>query len=142
MRNTLQPLAAIGCLLGGLAWGATPSTAKTPEPKWRVVDTKYPTDDVVVAGFSAQDFGAKGDGVSDDTAAFQNALDAMAAAGGRLILSQSDFMNHGKGLFAQGGELSLVNTCFRKEGEILNVSPKAHATAIASTVNGQLISDR
>jgi hypothetical protein len=42
--------------------------------KWRVAQTRYPTPDVVVAGCSVLEFGAKGDGVTDNTGAFKAAL--------------------------------------------------------------------
>ena len=56
-----------------------------PAPNFKLYQTDYYTDEYVIAGYTVQDFGAKGDGVTDDTKAFQDAIDAAAAAGGCTI---------------------------------------------------------
>lgn len=53
--------------------------------KWRVINTKYPTNDVITAGCTVQDAGAKGDGVTDDTEAFQSAMNTMTKLGGGTV---------------------------------------------------------
>lgn len=53
--------------------------------KWRVISTRYPTSDVIVAGCTVRDAGAKGDSKTDDTAAFQSAMDTMSRAGGGTV---------------------------------------------------------
>jgi hypothetical protein len=58
--------------------------------------------EVVPGTLNVRDFGAKGDGVADDTAAFQKALDEAAAAGGGTVLAP-----RGNYLFA--GHLSVPN---------------------------------
>ena len=54
------------------------------------------------SAFSVRDFGAKGDGVSDDTAAFQQALDAAAKAGGGTVVAP-------RGNYFFAGHLSVPN---------------------------------
>ena len=59
--------------------------AAPDSPRWRIVETKYPTADTVVAGFSVLEFGARGGGQQDCTQAFQQALDSMSALGGGTV---------------------------------------------------------
>jgi hypothetical protein len=71
------------------------ATAPTPAadanapttPHWRVVSPRFPSADVVVAGCTVQDFGAVGDGRTDDTAAFQAAMDMQSAHGGGAVFA-------------------------------------------------------
>jgi hypothetical protein len=54
-------------------------------PQWQIIKTKYPTLDTVVAGYNVLDFGAVGDGKTDCTAGFQQAMDDMHNAGGGTV---------------------------------------------------------
>ena len=54
-------------------------------PQWKIIKTKYPTADTVVAGYNVLDFGAVGDGKTDCTQAFQQAMDKMRNAGGGTV---------------------------------------------------------
>lgn len=61
------------------------STAASAAPEWQIVQTKYQTSDVVIAGYNVLNFGAKGDGRKDCTKAFQTALNRMKEAGGGTV---------------------------------------------------------
>jgi hypothetical protein len=83
--------------------------AAPKEPDWQIVKTKYPTTDIVVAGFNVEDFGAKGDGKKDCTEAFQTALNRMHEAGGGTV-----FVPEGK--YAFKGNLKIpVSVTLRGE---------------------------
>lgn len=56
-----------------------------PEPDWRIISSKYQTKNTIIAGYSVTEFGAKGDGITDDTQAFQQALSAMNYYGGGVV---------------------------------------------------------
>lgn len=58
-----------------------------PSPDWKIIHTAYPTEDLVVAGLNVLDFGAKADGQTDCTAAFQAALNRMGEAGGGTVFA-------------------------------------------------------
>ncbi len=50
--------------------------------------------------FNVQNFGAKGDGITDDTAAIQSAIDAAAAAGGgQVYMPTGTYIVSGRGTF-------------------------------------------
>jgi hypothetical protein len=59
--------------------------AAPESPQWKIVKTKYPTADTVVAGYNVLDFGAVADGEKDCTEAFQQALASMSRAGGGTV---------------------------------------------------------
>lgn len=56
-----------------------------PVPNWRIISSKYPTQNTVIAGYTVTEFGAKGDGITDDTRAFRQALNAMHYYGGGIV---------------------------------------------------------
>ncbi|WP_186320237.1 glycosyl hydrolase family 28-related protein [Paenibacillus sp. Y412MC10] len=55
----------------------------------KVYDTVYPTDDIIIADRSVTDYGAKGDGSTDDTRAFQEALADAGSQGGGVVFVPS-----------------------------------------------------
>ena len=50
-----------------------------------LIDSAYPNDDVPIAIENVKDFGAKGDGVTDDTSAFKAAIRTASAMGGGSV---------------------------------------------------------
>jgi len=95
-----------------------PALSSAPVPvRWRVVSTRFPTADVVVAGCTVKEAGARGDGRTDDTAAFQSAMGSMARAGGGTV-----FVPEGR--YAIRGNLR-VPTGVTLRGEWEKPRPKA-----------------
>jgi hypothetical protein len=64
------------------AWSVTMGAN---EIEWRIIETQYATDDVVVAGLNVLDFAADSSGLHDSTKAFQEALDRVGDAGGGTV---------------------------------------------------------
>jgi len=65
------------------------STHAAEKLNWRIIPLDESTPDVIVAGCDVRECGAKGDGKTDDTAAFQAALDKLAGAGGGTVFVPS-----------------------------------------------------
>lgn len=90
----------------------------------KVYPTANPTDDVVIADFSVADFGAKGDGIADDTQAFQDALDAAGGNGGGVV-------------FAPAGRYKLTGSLTVPTGVTLRgdwANPDESGGAVAGTI--------
>ena len=83
--------------------------------------------------FDARDYGAKGDGVTNDTAAIQAAADAAAGTGGSVVLSGGTFLS---GTVTLGSKLTL----FVDSSAVLLGSPNPadYPTQTPATGNTQL----
>lgn len=70
---------------------------------WRLVNTKYPTNDNVVIAFSIADLGITGDGITDVTQQFQNVLTQLGVlGGGTLFVPEGKYMIKGNLLIPKG----------------------------------------
>jgi hypothetical protein len=103
---------------------AGPALPDEPPVRWRVVEPKYPCTDVVVAGCTVREAGARGDGVTDDTAAFQAALRSVAkAGGGAVFVPEGRYAIRGNLTVPQGvtlrGELETPDPAKPLRGSIL-----------------------
>ena len=63
---------------------------------WQLITPTYPTKDAFVAGYSVTDFGAKGDGITDDTESFQKGLNSLTNVGPSNINGGILFVPAGK----------------------------------------------
>ncbi len=70
------------------------------DPAWQIVDTQYPTRELVISGYNVMDFGAIADAVTDCTPAFQAALNKMANHGGGTVFAP-------EGAYAFRGRLNI-----------------------------------
>ena len=121
MRRHLRPLLALACLLA--ARGAPPRAA---------------TETVL----SARSFGATGDGIADDTAALQAALDALPPEGGRVELGAGEYrlsapleLRRAHATLAGIGTASVLTRAFSGPDAAIVVS-SADATIAHLTLDG------
>jgi hypothetical protein len=103
---------------GGPAWPAEPPV------RWRVIEPQYPSTDAIVAGCTVREAGARGDGLTDDTAAFQTALRAVAKAGGGAVFAPAGrYLLRGRLTVPQGvtlrGELATPDPAQPLRGTVL-----------------------
>lgn len=130
------------CLVS-LAAAAEPSAPQTKTPPGCAV---APASSLVV---SVKDKGAKGDGATDDTAAIQAAIDAVAGTGGTVLLPKGIYMVDGAGKkerlalgskmtlkLAEGAVLKVIATDSRKYSA-LTISGVSNVTVAGGTLMGE-----
>ncbi|VGO13945.1 hypothetical protein PDESU_02502 [Pontiella desulfatans] len=99
-------------------------TSFAAKPNWKVVHNPGPEQSPSVVGFAVQDFGAKGDGKTDDTVAFQQALDAMAKQGGGAVYAPA-------GHYAFHGHLTIPrNVTLRGDWADPTLNPEIKGTIL------------
>lgn len=94
------------------------------ESETKVYDTEYSTSDIVIADRSVTDYGAKGDGISDDTQAFQEALAQAGGQGGGVVFVPS-------GTYKVTGEF-VIPTGVTLRGDWAN--PDQHGGLVKGTI--------
>jgi hypothetical protein len=132
-------LARIGMLAAGAGAGALlrPDVAAAAGPQG--VQTAY----------NVHDFGAAGDGVTDDTAAIQGAIDAANTAGGGLVfLPPGTYLTRGQTLYSRihlrgsGGDTTVLKLASGANRAVLQSDGFTQLTGTNSTGGIQLFSIR
>ncbi len=96
MKKLLITLTAAAAIL-------FPASAMAEGINYTVEKTKYETNDYVVSSCKVTDYGAKGDGVTDDTEAFQRAIDDVhAVRGGTVFVPEGTYAIKGNIYLRQG----------------------------------------
>jgi len=136
-QGKLHSFTARLLILAMLAFGAgsLPVYAEEPPqapnaPNMSAIQTLFPTDDIVIAEFDVTDFGATGNGTTDDTKAFQDAIDAAAA-------KASGSSSGGGVVFAPSGHYKIAGNLTLKTGVTLRgdwVSPEEQAGKVQGTI--------
>jgi hypothetical protein len=70
---------------------------------WELINPAYETVDAFVAGYSVDDYGASGDGVTDVTTLIQGRIDALATlGGGTVFLPEGNYVIRGRLIIRKG----------------------------------------
>ena len=89
------------------AFSPMPIVSAAAEPHWHIAQTTYNTNDYIVAGYEAKDFGIIANGKTDVTAKIQKALDALYnIGGGTLFLPSGKYVIKGTLKIPQGVTLA------------------------------------
>ncbi|QJD87053.1 glycosyl hydrolase family 28-related protein [Cohnella herbarum] len=88
----------------------SPSQSTAPKAVWlnpaeqkKVIQTNYPSEDIVIAEYNVADYGAVADGKTDDTEAVQKALNAARSDGGGVVFVPAGFYKIAGTLFVPTG---------------------------------------
>jgi len=95
---------------------------------WNIL-SEEPLDDKSI--LNVKDFGAKGDGISDDTKAIQNTIDALPPNGGPVLIPA--------GVYVISGTLNMPDKPVHLIGAGLGVQPKGTVIKLAAGANCDII---